>query len=125
MKGFDASGIVLAIVAGLAIGIGLTGWRRYWRIRGYMLGLQKRRHGLADLLADAGYGAAVKIPPGPLPLGGGNDPAITIGANQDPECFTLRQVNESREDDLIHICDWPSMRSTIETFQQSRAPAAE
>lgn len=59
----------------------------------------------------------------PLPLGGGNDPFITVECNQAAECFSIRQLNQrygKAEDDLIHFCDWPSMRSSIDAYQRAR-----
>lgn len=50
---------------------------------------------------------------------------IFISPNVDTTCFTIRQVNESGEDDdLIHICDWPELRSVIDQFMADRAKEA-
>jgi hypothetical protein len=54
---------------------------------------------------------------GHVPLGGDNPDDSTVGCNQDPDCLTIYQ-----EDDIIHICDWPAMRATIDAFQAARHP---
>jgi hypothetical protein len=49
---------------------------------------------------------------------------IYISPNVDTTCFTIRQVNQEEEDDLIHICDWPELRATIDQFMADRAKEA-
>ena len=53
-------------------------------------------------------------------LGGGNDPEITVEPNIDTECFSIRSVNHDDTEDLIHFCDWPAMRATIDQFMEDR-----
>jgi hypothetical protein len=51
---------------------------------------------------------------------------IFISPNVDTTCFTIRQVNQSGEDDdLIHFCDWPELRATIDQFMADRAAEAD
>jgi hypothetical protein len=50
-------------------------------------------------------------------LGEENDAAI--GPNVDTECFSIYQ-----EDQIIHLCDWPSARAIIDQFMSDRAKEA-
>jgi hypothetical protein len=57
-------------------------------------------------------------------LGGGNPIGITVEANQSAECLSIRQDNHDGTDDVVHICDWPSARATIDAFQAARTGGA-
>ena len=59
--------------------------------------------------------------PDSRPLGGGNDPMITVESNQHPDCLTLRFDQQDRgEDDLVHLCDWPAAKAAIDAYQRER-----
>ena len=60
---------------------------------------------------------------GAVPLGGENSDGLTVEANQDPDCLTIRQPGgEGEDEDIIHVCDWPAMRAVIDEFQAARHP---
>lgn len=54
--------------------------------------------------------------PGPRPLGGQNPLGITVESNQHRDCFSIRCEQDGNED-LIHFCDWPAMKSAIDAYQ--------
>jgi len=60
----------------------------------------------------------------PRPLGGGNAD-ICIEPNVDTTCFSIRQENADGTEDLIHFCDWPAMRATIDQWMIDRAAEAQ
>jgi len=60
----------------------------------------------------------------PRQLGGDNHPNTTVEPNVDTACFSLRQVNDDGSEDLIHFCNWPAMRDTIDQFMAERATEA-
>jgi hypothetical protein len=45
---------------------------------------------------------------------------IQVEANQSPDCFSIRSMNDDGSEDLIHFCDWPAMKAVIDAFQQER-----
>lgn len=53
--------------------------------------------------------------------GGGENAHITIGDNQDPDCFSIYQENRDGSDwDVIHVCDWPALKAAINRHQAER-----
>ena len=51
---------------------------------------------------------------------------VFIEPNVDTTCFAIRQINDNGDDDdIIHICDWPALRATIDQFMADRAKEAE
>ena len=49
---------------------------------------------------------------------------VFIEPNIDTECFSIRSVDGSGNEDLIHFCDWPELRATIDQFMADRAKEA-
>jgi hypothetical protein len=45
---------------------------------------------------------------------------IWVEPNQDPDCFSIRSINDDGSEDLIHFCDWPAMKAAIDAFQGER-----
>jgi hypothetical protein len=45
-----------------------------------------------------------------------------IQANQSADCFTLYEESkfDDGELDMIHICDWPGAKASIDAFQRGR-----
>jgi hypothetical protein len=39
--------------------------------------------------------------------------------------FSIRSVDQNGDEDLIHFCDWPALRATIDQFMADRAKEAE
>jgi hypothetical protein len=54
------------------------------------------------------------------PAGGENDTGVVIEDNQDPDCFSIRSGNHDGSEDLIHFCDWPSLKAAIDKHQRER-----
>jgi len=54
------------------------------------------------------------------PAGGGNNSGITIGDNQDKDCFSIYQDNHDGTWDTIHVCDWPALKAAIDRHQAER-----
>ena len=50
---------------------------------------------------------------------------VFIEPNIDTTCFSIRSVEQDGEEDLIHFCDWPALRATIDQFMADRAKEAE
>lgn len=52
---------------------------------------------------------------------------VFIEPNIDTTCFSIRSIEantEPGEEDLIHFCDWPELRATIDQFMADRAKEA-
>lgn len=55
---------------------------------------------------------------------------IFIEANVDATCFSIRALDHydgeiELEEDLIHFCDWPVLRDTIDQFMKDRVAEEE
>ena len=46
---------------------------------------------------------------------------VFIEPNVDTECFSIRSLEQNGDEDLIHFCDWPELRATIDQFMADRA----
>ena len=46
---------------------------------------------------------------------------VFIEPNIDTECFSIRSLEQNGDEDLIHFCDWPELRATIDQFMADRA----
>lgn len=50
---------------------------------------------------------------------------IYVEPNVDTTCFSIRAINDDGSEDLIHFCDWPELRATIDQFMADRAKEGE
>ena len=86
-----------------------------------------RKLGLAEILQTHGFARAVTLPRNGVILGGANDPGIKFEPNQYWGCFSIRSDDNPAKDQpeqLIHFCDWPAMRNTIDALQEARYTVA-
>jgi hypothetical protein len=72
------------------------------------------------LVPSTGWTGCEGSPGNEVPVGGG----LFIEANVDTTCFSMRAVTGIGEEDLIHVCDWPELRATIDQFMADRAAEA-